>query len=409
MQRFTQKQYLAIDIASNFGLDKKTWKERLEWFDKNEQNLHSLVDKAAEPALFYAGCEALRDLNQGKKSGYPISLDATASGMQLLAVLTGDRAAAQLCNVINVPIEGNSDQEAQRRDGYTVIYQFMMDVLGENGQISRDEVKSAVMTSLYGSKAQPKRIFGEGSLLELFYAVMRELAPAAWEMNEAFLTMWRPDVLTNNWVLPDNFHVEVKVMGRVQEDVHFLNGKYATFRQVNMPQEEGRSLGANTIHSIDGMLVREMTRRCMHDPVKVGEIRSWMALGGDLEKDSDYDMVCTLWEHYKKSGFLSARILDHINPGNVCILGEDSFEALTELLDSLPKKPFQLVAVHDCFRCLPAYGNDLREQYVRLLYEIAKSDLLSYIVSQICGREVNIGKMEDGMEKDVLSAEYSLS
>ena len=31
MQEFTGLQYLMIDIASHFGLDKKDWNVRLEW------------------------------------------------------------------------------------------------------------------------------------------------------------------------------------------------------------------------------------------------------------------------------------------------------------------------------------------------------------------------------------------
>ena len=33
MMRFTGKQYLQIDIASNYGLDKETWEHRLNWFE----------------------------------------------------------------------------------------------------------------------------------------------------------------------------------------------------------------------------------------------------------------------------------------------------------------------------------------------------------------------------------------
>lgn len=79
-QEFTGKQYLQIDIANNFGLDKKDWMDRISWFQENEPQLETLVNQAENPALFYAGVQAWRDTQQGLPSGYPISLDACSSG-----------------------------------------------------------------------------------------------------------------------------------------------------------------------------------------------------------------------------------------------------------------------------------------------------------------------------------------
>ena len=45
MMRFTGKQYLQMDIASNFGLEKADWNERLQWFADNEHQLFSLVTR----------------------------------------------------------------------------------------------------------------------------------------------------------------------------------------------------------------------------------------------------------------------------------------------------------------------------------------------------------------------------
>lgn len=63
----------------------------------------------------------------------------------------------------------------------------------------------------------------------------------------------------------------------------------------------------------------------------------------------------------------------------------------------------------DCFRVLPNYGNDLREQYNRQLMLIAKSNLLGYLLSQITGRQLTIGKLDPNLWKDILTADYALS
>lgn len=135
MQTFTGKEYLKIDIANNFGLDKKTWDERIAWFDENEHQLESLLPKAEEPALFYAGYLAWEKAKEGKPSGYPISLDATCSGIQILSVLAGDRKAAELCNVVDKGI---------REDAYTAVYQDMVSQIDDSAKISRELTKQAI-------------------------------------------------------------------------------------------------------------------------------------------------------------------------------------------------------------------------------------------------------------------------
>lgn len=135
MQTFTGLEYLKIDIASKFGLDKKSWDDRLIWFAQNEDKLDAIVNQAEEPALFFAGTLAYRAAMEGVATGYPISLDATCSGLQLLACLTGDRSAAALCNVIDT---------GKREDAYTSVYQMMVNELGENIKIKREWTKEAI-------------------------------------------------------------------------------------------------------------------------------------------------------------------------------------------------------------------------------------------------------------------------
>ncbi|WBQ32483.1 RNA polymerase 2 [Erwinia phage Kuerle] len=408
MQQFNGIEYLKIDVANSFGLDKKKWNERLAWFNENEHQLDSLIEQADSPAMFFAGVQAYRDAREGKPIGYPISLDATASGMQILACLTGDRKAAELCNV--VPVFGD-DAEALRIDGYTVIYDRMVTTIGEAGQIERDDCKQGIMTSLYGSQAMPKKVFGEGKLYYTFQDTMNESAPAVWELNSAFLDIWDPEATEHNWTLPDLFHVKVKVMDEETETVHFLNAPYDTYRKVNRATESGRSLGANGTHSIDGYVVREMIRRCMYDMELIRNVRRMIAenkAGYKIQpvKDADYDMVVSLWDMYLKTGMLSLRICDYLDYDNIGLVDVEVVEAL---LDTLPKKPFQVITNHDCFRCLPHYGNDLRKQYNRMLYELAKGNLLSHMLSQMTNSEVQIGKLDPTLADDILNTEYALS
>lgn len=397
-QEFTGREYLKIDIAGNYGLDKLSWNERLVWFDLNEKFLDNLVASAKEPALFYAGVSAWKNVLQGKPIGYMISLDATSSGLQLLAVLTGDRLASEICNVVDTGF---------REDAYTAVYDEMLHRIGETAKITRDDTKQAIMTALYSSTAVPKRVFGEGALLNTFYQTVSDMAPGAWELNQAFLSFWDPDAYSHDWTLPDNFHVHIKVMGQVADTVHFLNAPYEVTYAINTPIEGGRSLGANTIHSIDGMIVRELTRRCDFDHGRVLAVKD--ALSGARRTRSDRvqdKLVGELWSHYRASGYLSARILDVLDEENVGLVDP---APVLELINSLPEKPFKVISIHDCFRVLPHYGNDLRKQYNLQLQLIAKSDLLGYLISQLLGKPAKIGKLDPLLHQSIAQTNYALS
>lgn len=397
-QTFTGKQYLMMDIAGHFGLDKEDWDVRLAWTFNHLPNLEHMLDQAESPAQYFAAVQAWRQVEKGEPTGYAIALDATASGMQILACLTGDRRAAQLCNVVNV---------GRRVDAYTEVYQYMLAKVGQQGRVTRDMVKQAVMTSLYNSEAIPKKVFGTGPLLTQFHGTMEEECPAVWELNKYYKAIWDSNRLTYSWILPDNFHVHVKVMDYVTEQVLFAGEHFDVVTKHHAPTAEGRSLSANTTHSIDGMIVREIGRRCNYNPKRINHVKAILAgeeIGGSSEEDTQ--LLIALLGRYASSGYLSARILDCINHDNAHLVPCD---AVLELINSLPAKPFEVFSIHDCFRCPPNYGNDLRHQYRLQLHLIAKSRMLSDLLSQLLGHECNIAPLDPTLADDILKSEYALS
>jgi hypothetical protein len=175
--------------------------------------------------------------------------------------------------------------------------------------------------------------------------------------------------------------------------------------------EEGRSLGANMTHSIDGMIVREMVRRCNYDRNQISKVEHAVQLalsgaGDNRRVTKDDEAVIALWDRYQQSGYLSARILDHLELENI---GHVDPAVIQELLSTLPSKPFQVVPVHDCFRVLPHYGNDLRTQYNLQLSLIAQSNLLEDLLGQIVGRNIQVSKLDPSLYVDILQTNYALS
>lgn len=396
LQTFSGMDYLKIDAANAFGKDKLDWDDRIDWFNQNEGKLPDLIKHADEPAMFFASTQAYKQATQGIASGYPISLDACCSGLQILSILIGCVKSASLCGVVDT---------GHREDAYTTIYNIMCNALGSSAKIARSDTKNAIMTSLYGSEAIPREVFGEGEQLQVFFETMQTEATGAWELNKALVKLWNPESLINDWVLPDNFHVKIPVMGRQQESVQFMNKAYDVISYVNAPVETSKSLAPNIVHSIDAFVVREIVRRCnysfdvLSNVINISESRSTR---DDRTKDK---MVMKLWDHYTQTGFLSARIIDYLDRENMGLIHASK---LLEMIQTFPNKPFEILTIHDCFRCLPNYANDLRKQYNQILHNIASSNMLSVIVSSVRGKPTTVSKYDD-FGKTILDANYALS
>lgn len=400
MQEFSPLQYMQIDVANLMGLDKKLWTERLSWFKEHEHELLDLTSEADAPCQYYAAVQAYKAAIEGKINHHPIILDATSSGTQILSVLIGDSKAAKLCNVINT---GN------RADLYTYIYhKFLTKLHSSNMELTRDMVKKAIMTSLYGSKASPKSLFGEN--VDIFYQVMAEECPDIWELNNFLVDAWNPEISSYGWVMPDNFHVNIKVYNDQTEYFTFLGEEFSFNHKIHAPCEYGRAYSANVAHSIDSLIVREITAMAMYNPMQLfkikallaGERHSWL-----ITTKKNLTMVDKLVHLYNESGFLSARILDYIDKESIKLIPEDELKAL---LDALPAKPFQVACIHDSFHVLPNYGNDIRRLYILQLTKIAKSNLLQFILRQLLNdTNLTVEKTDEQMYLKVANAEYALS
>ncbi len=427
MKTFTPLQYLKIDIASSYGLDKEDWDARIQWFDDNEFSIrdlavlldntnatfnpelttrtrairnHPLVQTAESPALLVAGVSAWDQATKGKAISHPISLDATASGAQIMAILVGCESSSSLCNVLDT---------GHREDFYTRIYQAMQG-LGA----TREDIKAAIMPWFYGSEAEPKAVFGEGEMLDLFYATMEQEAPGLVMLRNALIDSWDPKAESNSWTLPDNFHVHIKIMDTREEEVEFGGEIFKVSTKVNRPIEHNVSLAAHTIHSVDGFVVREISRRCTYDPeqlFRVIEVLTAPATYVPARRRPHDDLIEVLWDHYLRTGFLSARILDVVDAENLHLIGEAGVSALTNLISTLPEKPFPVLPVHDCFRVHPNYGNDLRRQYNQVLSELATSEILADMATQITHTPTTVTKLSDPVSfaRKILDADYALS
>ena len=80
MDYYTGFEYLLIDAANQYGLDKKLFGERIQWARDNMDVLESHVNDADTPALYLKAVQAIRKAQQGVPTGHLVGMDACCSG-----------------------------------------------------------------------------------------------------------------------------------------------------------------------------------------------------------------------------------------------------------------------------------------------------------------------------------------
>jgi len=329
MQTFTGIEYIKIDMANQYGLDKLTWDARIEFITTNINNLDTLETNAKEPILFAKAKRAYRDATAKHKTGFIMGLDATASGIQIMACLQGCPKTAKQVNL------GNT---GAREDVYQVVADKMSKIVGD--QLYKEDVKKPVMTTFYGSKNQPEEAFGEDTPeLEAFYKTLSEMLPGAMECMQDMQKCWQPTVLEHKWTLPDGHVAKVKVLNTVDKKIEIDELDHATYTHrayVNTPAPKGLSLAANIVHSIDGWIVREQVRKAS-------------------------------------------------------------------------MQGFELLTIHDSFWASPNFMNNVRQNYLDTLKEIADSSLLEDILNEITGLKGKLTKLSNNLSSTMLHSNYALS
>lgn len=243
MKHYTGAQYLMIDAASHFGLDKITFEERIDWCKSNLNQLESLLPSAKKPDLFLKAVYAIRDTQAGIPTGHLCELDSCSSGIQLMSALMGCKTGAMNTGLIDPDVMPNAP---------TKLVERMKHHLGFSIDIERDDAKDALMHYMYGSEASPKKIFGEDTPeYSAFFKAAQETAPEAHDLRNILLNSWQSGALEHSWVMPDGFHVIIKNM--VAKDtvikVPELNSSFTHRFLENEGSDKGLSLPANAIHS----------------------------------------------------------------------------------------------------------------------------------------------------------------
>lgn len=410
--------YICIDIANCVGTqgafrgDKELFEDRIQWVKDHYNTLEDFIDVAEDKPLYIKAVHALRETMLGNPIGHLVALDATCSGIQIMSAITGCIAGADATGLVT----------DKRADAYTDVTKEMNSILKLRGLsqilVPRGDVKRAVMCSGYGSTLVPKEIFGEGDLLTTFYQATAKIAPTAFKLMADLLDTWQADALSHNWVMPDNFHVNIKVMQSKETRIEVDELNHATFTtyvKVNQGSKKGLANVANVIHSIDGYLLRSVIRRASYDHKKVATANGFYII--ELEKrnqaiqalavlDDGLKNMLTIYEYSK---MLDVSIIDYITDQNIgCVSTELLIKLIATLSKMLELGSSPVLTVHDAFRMHCNHANTVRYWYKELLAELAESNILQFIVSQIVGKQVKYVKKSNKLADLIRKSNYSV-
>ena len=408
-KKYLPIDYICIDLANCYGLDKLLFEDRIKWVKDNFNYLEDFIGAAENKPQYIKALHALRETMLGNPTGHLIGLDASCSGIQLMSVMTGCIKGADATGLVS----------QKRADAYTDVTTEMNSILKLKGlssiEVKRDDIKRCVMTAGYGSTLVPKEVFGEGDLLTTFYQAASAVAKGAFELMPALLDSWQKDALSHNWVMPDNFHVNIKVMQTKETRIEVDELDHATFTtyvKINKGSEKGLANVANLTHSVDSYVLRSLIRRASFDVSKVNE--AVKLISNAIQHSRDTVSTCdealeNMLNIYEYSAMLDVSIIDYINADNI---GHVPLALLVKLNATLGKMlelgSSPVLTVHDAYFSHANHCNAVRYWYKEILAELAESTILDFLVSQIVGEEVKWNKPVNNLAELIRNSNYGL-
>jgi len=177
----------------------------------------------------------------------------------------------------------------------------------------------------------------------------------------------------------------------------------------NVGSEKGLAVAANLTHQVDAFLVREVVRRCNYNRNHLVFISDLLSL--HCLKTSTTSAIHHMEQKALDHQFISLRGIEFINEDNVLDFSLSYRNELARLIHEVLSKPsFAVLTIHDCFKCLPAYMNDLRETYMTILAELADSTVGQQIIREVRNDPSYVlNKLSNDLGDEIMKANYFLS
>ena len=170
---------------------------------------------------------------------------------------------------------------------------------------------------------------------------------------------------------------------------------------------------------VDAWVLRAMHRRCNYDRRHIEYVSECLEaelntrrLFGQPGNPEEFlnPKVAYYLEQYRRSTLADAVILPHLDQATVTCLSQEHLEAIHKMVQGmLQHKPFELVTIHDDYKAHPNNCNQVRWQYREIMAEIAESNLLDDLLSQLYEEPVTFNKLSFNLPEQIRESAYALS
>lgn len=150
-------------------------------------------------------------------------------------------------------------------------------------------------------------------------------------------------------------------------------------------------------------------RRCSYNQDLLFSVAEILTTNKGLAKTSTY--VHRMEQLAVDHGFVSLRGVEFITINNVLDFSVEYRTELYQLIQEILSKPrFDVLCIHDEFKCHPKYMNHLRECYVTILAELADSTVGQQIIREVRNDpDYVLTKLSNNLGDKIMKSEYFLS
>lgn len=215
----------SIDITDKF-FDKHKIKERITFTKYLKALLEHFIDRIDTNVIVYR--------------------DATASGMQIMAALSGCEFTGRLTNLTS----------EIRECAYTEVIGVMNRDIAPAEQIDRDVGKQCLMTHYYCSTATPRKLLTP-SQQHVFYTTINNIFKGPELVMNTIIDAWT-DKDTFTWSMPDQHVAHVKMSDVQAVGIEWHGAEFQYEYSEHKANGNYRHLAANIIQAFDAYIARQM-------------------------------------------------------------------------------------------------------------------------------------------------------